>query len=313
MDDCIDEGIPIYQYRNFKAMEGTMQREQHKLGINEDVRFVFVDVPPNVIDKLRLSDSRAIREIDKPKRFVLFEKPSRFHEVSTYQSQLMLQRVLRRAGVCRCFLFAGSALEPQKSDTKQKAADVNGYLRPKYVPNSVAADWPQIVMEVGVSQSMPSLQEAAQFWVEEGGVNMSIVLTMKFEEHRIVLSAWGKDARGNFSLVDEMVAQKASSSKGYVVTSDTQALAFAFETLLLGPPSSDKPEFIAVTAQDFTTMLNATDECFAPKLDRKRPKRASKELAKPAKRKLSWGMTEQPTLESISCKRSSTSKLRRRR
>ncbi|KAH8429186.1 uncharacterized protein LDX57_006855 [Aspergillus melleus] len=74
----------------------------------------------------------------------------------------------------------------QKSTNEGDASFINLRQRPN------KDDWPHLVIEAGLPQSLPRLQSAARWWLEHSGgkVDLVVLLSIKPTEKEVTISKW---------------------------------------------------------------------------------------------------------------------------
>ncbi|KAE8383165.1 hypothetical protein BDV26DRAFT_277609 [Aspergillus bertholletiae] len=107
---------------------------------------------------------------------LIIKVPTNVHEIvhTNIGEEVILQ--CRGMGIGRAeFLGLGATryTGPTASNKEADASWKNPTLRPKHV------DWPMLVIEVGVSESMPRLRNDAAWWISNSGGQVRIVIVIK--------------------------------------------------------------------------------------------------------------------------------------
>jgi hypothetical protein len=109
------------------------------------------------------------------------------HAVSAHQFLRMFETKLLRLDVSASLLGTGSTTFGRRGG-RSKEADIS------YIPLSrrLEDNWPSLVVEIGVSESLAMLRRDAAFWItnSDGRTRIVIVLSVNRRDWRILVERW---------------------------------------------------------------------------------------------------------------------------
>ncbi|KAI5307019.1 hypothetical protein KEM56_005601 [Ascosphaera pollenicola] len=254
------EVVNVHRFCSTTQMKATLQQEASNTSTGKKVRVAFVCVPPEIIDNLHETDDiKHLDYYDKDTSLVIFQMASRLHNLAVEGMRKLLHEVLTDVKMSKCFVTMCNAVEPHDAEaSKGKAPDVGCYMKQKYAQGLPTASWPQIVVEVGTSETHPKLQADARYWLEEGDPAVRWALTLKFFKHRVLLESWGLNKEKELASQGSMEAQWHG---GDLVGHALGELTVPFKTVFLRDPDLDhEPENVRLTTNSFLQMLRWISE-----------------------------------------------------
>lgn len=257
----------VHKFRSLKLMKAIMEDEASRLGAvgrtldperreGDDLRVAFICVPPKTIDKLRMTDDGTqLASFDKRASIVTFKMIGMLHGIATTCMGELLENIFDEVQMGGCFIKVCNVTEPpNEKASRGKAPDVAFYMRPQYSQGYDLKPWPQVVIEVGTSESQPKLEEDARFWLIDGGTAVRWVLTLKFFKDRALLCSWILTDTNKLQVRSCMEAVKHDGR--YTLTSPQEDLHLSFSKLFLRQPHGHEPDTVVLSCQAFLDMVN---------------------------------------------------------
>ncbi|KAE8415711.1 hypothetical protein BDV36DRAFT_220486 [Aspergillus pseudocaelatus] len=177
---ALTEVYPPTTYTDIRAMKKAVADTRNRL-VTEDINqylsfkhvspkdFSFIDAHRRQLGAVRFTYFQDISTL-------IIKVPTRAHEIAhrNFERMISSQFGAMNIGIDQ-FLSLGSTLYvgPTASKKEGDSAFTNSVLRP------LESDWPALVIEAGVSESMPRLRQDAQWWISNSEGKVHIVLLIK--------------------------------------------------------------------------------------------------------------------------------------
>lgn len=194
---------------------------------------------------------------------IVLNMASTLHSYTIGSMRGMLEDILKDIGKDDHFYFNSNIFIPcngrEIGGNRQKAPDLALTLSNEQYYHGFGLNiWPQVVIEIGTTESQARLQRDAQFWLLESEGAVRWVLTLKCSQRRALLCSW--------IVVDGKVKAKGAMEATiqqdghYTVTNENVYLWASFETIFLREPKGDEPEKVIIKAREFVDMLNRVQD-----------------------------------------------------
>lgn len=242
----VEKTYHTFDYLNIRSLEETIQEETCNTSTDrqadEGFRLSFYNVPTYIIDEY-CAGNRGQRLIyyNKEKHILQFAIPSRYHESAAVIGEKWIEKALQRSHMARAMSSIRCSKAPNREKTTEaKMPDVSFVLNKQHCPYNVQ-EWPQLVLEVGYSESDSQLLKDVRHWFRNGGACVRVVLTIKMNSEVFHLSAWtvGENENTMYKRGD-IIAKKVGDN--YEVEEDCEGITIPFEILFFRPREGDEKE-----------------------------------------------------------------------
>lgn len=147
--------------------------------------------------------------------------------------------------------------EPRKSTGKHRAAAVTFRVRQHYISGDITTNWPQVIVEIGTSQSRGSLERDVTYWAKEGSPDERILITIQILKDRVVLASWLRDIQAGCRLDEKLIA--VNDKDRYHSENIMDAIVFPMADILLRPPGMGETKEIVTTNDDLLKIVAAVN------------------------------------------------------
>ncbi|KAI5306412.1 hypothetical protein KEM56_001005 [Ascosphaera pollenicola] len=247
--DSYRYGVPIYKYIDIPETEATVTQILEPLdqGVYE---VIFTDVPPNVIEevftpfgegelRLQMPVKTYLDSFDKAKRimtfrrFVLGHQAADGHDAFVITSEINLS--MRKNLINRHMVTTTRTRVPITR---------GGYIRPSHAPEA-RFEYPQIILEVGTSESIRGLAQDAKHWLTQSAGNVKLMLTSDVSGHMAFLESWVKDS--NKTRIESSIIATADDAWNWRQHGETKEIRIPIRRVLSLEPIKDYEEEFVIT------------------------------------------------------------------
>lgn len=185
-------GVQRYQYRNASSFITATNKQIREFQLGGAAQYAIfspvTDEEFTKIDNTRNRHNKGLRFLYLANEKTLIVKfgVDLAHEIAHRRFVGIFMRKLSSMGLLRDIMDVGRARF--SGPTGQKEADTG--LKP--MSRHFLNDWPTIVIECGLSESLKRLKVDAKWWLEnsEGAVGTVILITVSREERSVCLEKW---------------------------------------------------------------------------------------------------------------------------
>ncbi|OJD12758.1 hypothetical protein AJ78_06698 [Emergomyces pasteurianus Ep9510] len=265
MLEALPPGSSEYDAENLNAedLENLLQENslftytiQHVGGDHEqhfDRYIVFKNVALNTMrDFSNQKHLGRIKDQSYKNHLVILNMPSRGHESSICYFDKLLQRKLDEMRPNLSLELQACGATDVHGTTRIKTPDASYWSR--QLPATRSDKWPNLVLEVGYSESASKLRNDASWWLTESQGDVQMVITLKiFRHNRVHLEMWKfRDgaARPRPIMTQEVTVTKSAS--GY---SASGSMVIRFQDLLLRRPISHEERDIVLDRDDLQGLV----------------------------------------------------------
>lgn len=195
----LPDSCEVLMFTNFNALRKAVSFVVDKLNHNDDDGNQFI-----VIHRLtkharqRLDEEKDIlgstfRLMWEGETGIIKLMPSAAHDYATDDLSRTISRACEGMGVPLLEIAWGtSTTHPGQSGDKGKQADQCLSPLPRQPVNGQVTGWPTLVIETGVSESLPRLRQDAAWWFRNsrGDTRIVLVMSLKKKTQEIFLEKW---------------------------------------------------------------------------------------------------------------------------
>jgi len=250
------EGVEHQEFCDLQSFMGAIESQAKKLrSANADeypsLYMVFSPVTQDQlanIEHVRDTHYKSLRfmYLNDPKALIVKIVPSGPHEFATEAFISSLMEKVGGMGLRRALPSVGRTT--YQGDSNGKQAD--GGFKP-WVARPLETDWPTLVLECGVSESLQRLVVDAQWWLanSHGEVKIVLLFFVSTTTRTIHIQHWEIDNMPNLQLIATPTIKKTITINAQAVSGGT--LRLDFQKLFLRPPVASRGEGdFTFTAQD---------------------------------------------------------------
>ncbi|KAI5306007.1 hypothetical protein KEM56_002557 [Ascosphaera pollenicola] len=246
-------GSRIFSFTSDESLETTLEDElQRATGMG--LRAKFFNVPESVIQRLLEIDDRRLKFFDINHQLLTLDTLFRPHEATVEMGKRWVETVLAKDGMTNAMVPYGSAQAPSGVRGKKyktgRMPDGCYCLKPSFLKGTAWRQWPQIVLEVGASETEEDLLADVRHWFQEGGTSVRIVVTMSMtaDIFRLCVYTVG-DGKSFIHKRGEVVAYRDNSDSDFVVRRGKD-INVPFALLFFREPTGEEKD-LNFTMEDF--------------------------------------------------------------
>ncbi|KAI5307017.1 hypothetical protein KEM56_005599 [Ascosphaera pollenicola] len=220
----------------------------------EDPVITFFNVPPHIIERFcSNSCGTRIKLFDKANKLVVVKMPLRPHEVTTEIGRYMVEQALKRSGMLRAASAIGTAnaLDVAWPTTNEgKQPDASWKLRTRYTGTVEWDEWPQIVIEVGTSETRRQVQADIRHWFEHAHPALRLAITINLTNDEFRMTAWiPGDCKEHVSRSGDIVARR-KDGEYRLCSGSAREIRIPFAVIFAKEPLGTQQDF-TLSARDF--------------------------------------------------------------
>lgn len=207
--------------------------------------FTTLNEAPEALQRVR-----ATLTIPHKKQILFKIMPGHHHEEIIQTFTAFLHQTLGEMGLSRLnrdFWLRGAGEATGHSTNKQPD---NCFLPGNKRAAGADAEWPSLVLEVGVSESIPQLRTDAAWWYSNSGGRTKMVVLVHVQKQKTTIEIWTEVNRGPLGVQTQSPADKklactqsATLEKGRV----SKTLEIDFLTLMRRPPQTSREKNLVLT------------------------------------------------------------------
>lgn len=268
-DDDYFTGMSMYSYEGLPHLRDALKQET--LGMLHSSRksdqIVFKNIPPDTIDYILTAHEDNFYYprtplFDKDNKFLVFESLGTSHEVTGEKLHSIIDRELERLEIKDKTIALARTTFSSYDMSICKEADYSWGLSP-HLRGVDDPKWPRIAVEIGDSEPRAKLREDARFWLVEGGINTTRVLTLDLQPKRIILALWALKAhdKDEIEITAEMAVRNSGSGVWEAEPGTSMAIQIDVASMLgRHTPPIAREEPMVITLEDLMDIAHMIEE-----------------------------------------------------